>query len=498
MHLLSLILIALYAFGLTAIFVYTIAQVHLVYHYLKGTSRKKPKVNWSEKSSEAFPMVTVQLPIYNERYVVDRLLDAVTNFNWPKEKLQIQVLDDSTDDTVDIIAEKVQKLQEHGYQIQHVKRPTREGYKAGALQYGLKRAKGEYIAIFDADFMPQPDFLRQTLPWFEDKNMGMVQARWGHLNQQYSLLTKLQAFALNAHFTVEQKGRNNAGYFMNFNGTAGVWRKACIRDAGGWQHDTLTEDLDLSYRAQMRGWDFYFTEEVVSPAELPVVVSALKAQQFRWTKGAAEAARKHFSRVWNLDMPLIKKLHASSHLLSSSVFLFILLISVLSVPLLWFQSQEPGLAIFFKLAGFFLIGLLGWLLFYGTSFMIQENGSTLAKAGRLIYMFPLFLSISMGLSLHNTIAVLKGYARRTTPFVRTPKFNIIGLSDRWSDKKYLITKLSAADITEGLLTVYFLGGIITAFLLQDYSMLPFHLMLFVGFGTIFGHSLYEKTLTTTK
>lgn len=493
----SIIILIIYTISLLAIFLYTLGQVHLVYHYF--SEKKSPEVDkktWADRPPEAYPQVTVQLPVYNERYVVERLIESVAEFNWPKKKLEIQVLDDSTDETVQIIADKVHEFQQKGIDINHIRRDSREGYKAGALDYGMKHAKGEFIAIFDADFTPRDDFLLNTVPCFEDENVGMVQTRWGHLNQHYSLLTKVQAFALNAHFTVEQKGRNQAGYFMNFNGTAGIWRRSCIEDAGGWEHDTLTEDLDLSYRAQMKGWDFQFLEDVVSPAELPVAVSALKTQQYRWTKGAAESARKHLADVWKSNVSWIKKMQASSHLLSSSVFIFILLLSVLSVPLLWMKNIQPELNTFFIAASFFMIGLLGWVAFYGSSFL-REDGVTWGNLKEFVIMFPLFLSISMGLSVHNSIAVLKGYFGKTSPFIRTPKFNVTKLTDSWSDNKYLVKKLDVVSIIEGLLALYFLGGILMAFAVNDWGMLPFHLMLFFGFGTIFGYALYEKVLKKT-
>jgi len=494
MSILGTLVVGLYALGLTVIFIYTLAQLQLAYYYLKDKAQQRyAEYKWSDKSVDEHPMVTIQLPVFNERYVVKRLIDAVASFDWPKERMEIQVLDDSTDDTVEIIAEKVKELQKKGFDISHVRRDSREGYKAGALQYGLARCQGEFIAIFDADFVPRPDFLHKTVHYFEDKEMGMVQTRWGHLNQNFSLLTRVQAFALNAHFTVEQKGRDNAGFFMNFNGTAGIWRKTCIEDAGGWHHDTLTEDLDLSYRAQLKDWKFKYLEHVVSPAELPVAMSALKTQQYRWTKGAAETARKHLPNIWSSDLPFLKRIQASSHLLSSSVFLFILLISVLSVPLLMVKEINPELAFFFKVAGFFLVGLLFWVIFYGSS-IVRDDKSLLQKTGYLLVMFPVFLTISMGLAVHNSIAVFKGYLREDSPFIRTPKFNVINVSDSWKDNKYLINEVGLATWLEGVLTIYFLGGIIIAFLLGDFALAPFHLMLFLGFGTIFSNSLYEAYL----
>ncbi len=494
-HVLSLIVVALYVISLAVIFLYTVAQVHLVYHYLKNKKRTGKSEKKRKTSSPSYPLVTVQLPVYNERYVIKRLIDTVAQFNWPKQKLEIQILDDSTDDTSAIIASKVNLLQQQGFQIEHIQRNSRAGYKAGALQFGLKKAKGKFIAIFDADFVPGKDFLKKTIPHFKNKKIGMVQTRWEHLNKKYSLLTRVQAFALDAHFSVEQKGRNNAGCFMNFNGTAGVWRKTCIENSGGWQHDTLTEDLDLSYRAQLKGWEFKYLEQVETPAELPVAISAIKSQQYRWMKGAAESARKHLSGLWRSDTSLLKKIQGSSHLLGSGVFIFILLLSVLSVPLLWIKYIGLVPDLIFTILAFFTIGLLSWFLFYGASFK-DESSSKFTKTIRFIALFPLFLSLSMAFSLNNTIAVLKGYARQTTPFIRTPKFNIRKSSGSWSNNKYIVSKLNFSSLLEGLLALYFLTGIILAFIINDFGLLPFHVMLFFGFSVIFSYSIYESRMQT--
>ena len=486
MNILNISILTLYILGLTLIFLYTIAQIHLAYKYLKCRGeRDKP-----DKEIENHPKVTVQLPIFNEKYVVNRLIDAVSKFEWPKDKLEIQVLDDSTDETVDIIARKTKELQQKGIDIKHVRRDDRVGFKAGALEYGQKRAKGEYIAIFDADFIPKSNFLNKTIPQFDDPGVGMVQTRWGHINKDYSILTRMQAFALDAHFTVEQVGRNTSGFFMNFNGTAGVWRKECINDAGGWQHDTITEDLDLSYRAQLKGWNFKYLEDVVSPAELPVAISALKTQQYRWTKGAAETARKNLKKVLKSDLPLRMKLHACSHLLNSSVFVLVLLISLVSVPLLWVKNLSPELSLIFKLTSFFIIGLAMWVVFYASS-LAKDDGTTWQKTKRLAWMFPAFLTISMGFSYHNTIAVVRGFAGKISPFIRTPKFNITNISDNWKSNKYLISQIKGETIVEAFISLYFLGGIISAFILKDFGLMPFHLMLFIGFSFITFHAIYE-------
>jgi cellulose synthase/poly-beta-1,6-N-acetylglucosamine synthase-like glycosyltransferase len=286
----------------------------IFYHHKYRRNIPKPKDTNDEE------MVTIQLPMYNEMYVVERLIDAVCEIEYPKDKLEIQVLDDSTDETVEVVAKIVKAKQELGFDIQHVRRSNREGFKAGALKEGMKSAKGKYIAIFDADFIPKKDFLRNTLRYFTHDKIGLVQTRWEHLNEDYSILTKIQALALNGHFVIEQTVRNKAGFFIQFNGTGGVWLKECIEDAGNWHADTLTEDLDLSYRAQLKGWKFIYLRDFTTPAELPAEMNALKAQQFRWTKGAIETSKKLLPIVWKGKIPLRVKLQATFNLTNNLVF----------------------------------------------------------------------------------------------------------------------------------------------------------------------------------
>jgi cellulose synthase/poly-beta-1,6-N-acetylglucosamine synthase-like glycosyltransferase len=298
------------------IFSYSLVQLSLLINY-----RKRKNTQTSEWRGE-WPSVLIQLPVFNERYVVERLIDATCQIDYPKDKLEIQLLDDSTDESFEIATRVVKARAREGFRISQIKRPERKGFKAGALDYGLKLSDADFVAIFDADFVPDPQFLKRAIPEFINENVGMVQSRWGHLNGDYSLLTKVQSFALDAHFTVEQAGRNRGNHFINFNGTAGVWRRNTIEDAGGWSADTLTEDLDLSYRAQLRGWQFRFVEDLVSPAELPAEINALKNQQYRWNKGAAECARKHLGNVLGAShIPLKTKVHAFFHLLNSSIFI---------------------------------------------------------------------------------------------------------------------------------------------------------------------------------
>ena len=426
--------------------------------------------------------MTIQLPLYNERYVVERLIDAVCQIQYPKDKLEIQVLDDSNDETVNLVEKKVNYFSAQGIDIQHVRRPERVGFKAGALQYGMKRAKGEFIAIFDADFIPKSDFLLKTLPPFSRPEIGMVQTKWSHLNTDFGNLTKIQAFWLDAHFTVEQKGREQAGSFINFNGTGGVWRKSCIEAAGGWQHDTLTEDLDLSYRAQLKGWKFTYREEVESPAELPVLIQAIKSQQYRWNKGAAETARKTLGKVLSSDIGWRHKIHAAFHLLNSSVFLLLLIAAVLSIPMLYIKEYNPDLALIFDFGSIFIIGFIAMGFFYWVAAKTTHPDFTLRY---FVVNFPRFLAFSMGMALHNSIAVVEGYIGIKTPFVRTPKFNIQNKKDSWKGNEYLSQVLTPVTVMEGLLSIYFIYGIFSAFQLADYGLILFHLMLAIGFAYVF-------------
>lgn len=472
------LVIVLYGITLLIICLFSLGQFNLTWHYLKSRKRKEEEfINLTE-----YPHVTIQLPVYNERYVVERLIDAVTKINYPKEKLEIQILDDSNDETIQIIEKKVSAYQANGWDIHQIRRSDRVGYKAGALAYGLKKAKGEFIAIFDADFVPNPEFLLRTLPKFNHGKVGMVQTKWSHLNTDYGWLTKIQAFWLDAHFTVEQKGREHAGSFINFNGTAGVWRKACIEDAGGWQYDTITEDLDLSYRAQLKGWKFVYREEIESPAELPVVIPAVKSQQYRWNKGAAETARKTLGKVLTSSIGWKHKIRAVLHLLNSSVFLLLLIAAVLSIPMLYIKEYNPDLALVFDLGSIFIIGFLAMGFFYWVAAKATHPEYTLKY---FLRNFPVFLAFSMGMALHNSVAVVEGYLGIKTPFVRTPKFNVNVKGDSWKGNIYLNNVLTPVTFMEGLLSVYFIYGIFSGFKLEDYGLMLFHAMLAIGFAYVF-------------
>ncbi len=471
----------LYALSLCYIFLFSMGQLHLtwIYHRQKKAKQAAPTLT-------DLPIVTIQLPIYNERYVVERLLEAVARFDYPKEKLEIQILDDSTDETTAIILQKIESLRPLQLTIHLIHRENRVGYKAGALAHGFQLATGSFIAIFDADFIPPSDFLKKTLPYFQDERIGVVQTRWGHINKEYSLLTRLQAFGLDAHFSIEQVARSAAGSFINFNGTCGVWRTSCIADAGGWSFDTLTEDLDLSYRAQLKGWKFHYLEDVETQGELPIIMSAIKSQQYRWNKGAAETARKNFGSVVRSSFSLRNKLHGFFHLFNSSVFICLLLAGILSIPMLYIKQAHPQMEWLFNLGIIFLAGFLSITLFY---WVATRRFNPLHTRKIFWSLYPRFLIVSMGLSLHNGLAVLEGLIGRKTPFVRTPKFNLQHASDAWKSNVYIQRKINGLTIGEAVLCLYFIGGIIIGIQLKDYGLLLFHAMMALGFGGVFYYSL---------
>jgi cellulose synthase/poly-beta-1,6-N-acetylglucosamine synthase-like glycosyltransferase len=489
-------IIVIYTFAIVMIFFYALAQLNLLFNYLTAQNKKNKAPKFDLSHPEEVPYVTIQLPVYNEMYVMERLLDNIAQIKYPEGKLEIQVLDDSTDYSLKLTAEKIKELRATGLDIKHITRTDRSGFKAGALKEGLKTAKGELIAIFDADFLPEEDWLMRTIPYFKDPEIGVVQTRWGHLNRNYSLLTKIQAFALDAHFTLEQVGRNSKGHFINFNGTAGVWRKTCIIDAGNWEGDTLTEDLDLSYRAQLKKWKFKYLENVETPAELPVVISAARSQQFRWNKGGAENFRKMMWRVLkSKNISAKTKMHGVLHLLNSTMFLNIFIVAVLSIPMLYIKNEYAHLRYYFYIMSFFVVSTVIFFVCYWFMFK-QIYGSGYKKFFEYIVMFFTFFSIAMGFSLHNSIAVIEGHIGKRSEFVRTPKFNIKTLKDSWKGNKYLKGKLSPNVIFEGLLMLYFGFGLYSAFIVGDqggdFGLFPFHLMLFIGFGYVFFKSITSK------
>ncbi len=463
-----------YIICLSILFVFGAHGFVMVYHYY----RHRNEVEGDYPLVET-PMVTIQLPLYNEMYVVRRLIDASCAIEYPKDRIEIQVLDDSTDETVDLVASIVREKQAKGFNIVHAHRKNRQGFKAGALKEGLKTAKGEFVAIFDADFIPRPEFLIKTIPYFfKDENIGMVQTRWEHLNGDYSLMTRTQAMALDGHFVIEQNIRNKAGYFINFNGTGGVWRKETIMDAGNWQSDTLTEDLDLSYRAQLRGWKFKFLRDVTSPAELPAEINALKSQQFRWTKGAIETARKLLPMVWKSDIPFRIKFHSTFHLTNNIVFPFIILASILNVPLT-FIKHGGGFDAYFDFMSVFVLAFIGSFLFY-----LYSPKDIYTDWRKRIMLFPVFMAGSMGFAVNNSKAVLEGLFKRKSEFVRTPKYGIEGKKQQWNDKKYVPVKFSWTVLIEIGLALYCFFGVLSSLYYMEIAAVPFQLLFTAGYGFV--------------
>ncbi len=405
-------------FGLnTLLLIFVMHELYLLVSALMRNKKPKKFID----SNKPLPIITVQLPVYNEKYVILRLLESAAKLNYPNDKLEIQILDDSTDETTEIIRDFIQN-QGAGHVFKHVRRSDRFGFKAGALAYGLKDAKGEFVAIFDADFVIDPDFLRKVVPYFEDDSVGVVQTKWLHLNEPYSLLTRAQAIMLNTHFSIEQLGRSSAHGFINFNGTAGVWRRVCIDDAGGWQADTLTEDLDLSYRAQIKKWRFEYLFDVGSPAELPVTFEAYRTQQHRWSKGTAECVRKNWGLLWHSNVPLKAKILGSFHLLNSSVYLLIIPL-VLFSPIIYLIMQNKLITVPYhnQLASIGVItsSLLIFIFFVG-NLLGQRH-----KAQNIVWFIPsifFFFAMTSGIALYMVIGVLEGYLKKQSDFVRTPKF----------------------------------------------------------------------------
>jgi len=424
------------------------------------------------------PKVTVQLPLYNEMYVAERLLDAVATLDYPKDKIEVQVLDDSTDETTEIVARKTAQLRQRGFEVHHVHRTNRLGYKAGALENGLRQATGEFIAIFDADFVPQPDLLQQTIHYFSDPNIGMIQTRWGHLNEQYSLLTKIQSMLLDGHFLIEQTARARSGRFFNFNGTAGIWRRTCIEAGGGWQHDTLAEDLDLSYRAQIKGWRFLFLPEIVTPAELPIEMNAFKSQQHRWAKGSIQTSKKVLPMLWRSRLPFKIKFEGTVHLTSNYGYVLLLVLclcfhSLASAGTYQASGGNPWTKLLLVDLPLFIAGSLSISAFY---FCAQRELH--AQWWKRLAYLPLLMAVGVGLSINNARAVLEAMFNHHSEFIRTPKYGVSHRGESWSHNKYKALRGIFPFIELGF-GVYFSYLVMLAINQNQWTLVPF-VMIFQG------------------
>lgn len=410
------VFVVLYFAILLLLCTYGLHRLHLVLSCWRHRRRIEAVADVAPLSDAELPRVTIQLPLYNEATVVERLLDAVAHVDYPRDRLEIQVLDDSSDETRGIAEAKVKKLAEQGLDISYIRRPDRHGYKAGALDFGLARAKGELIAIFDADFVPQPGFLRDVAPHFQVPDVAMVQTRWGHMNRHHSLLTSIQALMLDGHHMVENRARYGANCYFNFSGTGGIWRAAAIHEAGGWEHDTLTEDLDLSYRAQLKGWRFVYRPDVLTPAELPEDLSAFRAQQYRWAKGTVQTARKLLGRVMRADLSRSQRVEAFFHLTPHFAYPLMLLLSILILPaLIVMPAVDVGTMFIVDLPLCF--GATGSLATFYCLAERAQGRSVLGAMKRL----PALIALGAGLSPHLTRAVFDGLRSMSGEFVRTPK-----------------------------------------------------------------------------
>ena len=422
-----------------------------------------------------WPVVTVQLPIFNERYVAERLVEAVCRMDYPRDRLEIQVLDDSTDETREILERKAEALSAEGIDVRYLHRTDRRGFKAGALAAGLEVARGDLVAVFDADFVPTADFLKRTVPHFADPRIGMVQARWGHLNRDYSLLTRIQAIFLDGHFVVEHTARQRGGCFFNFNGTAGIWRRRAIEDAGGWTHDTLTEDLDLSYRAQLVGWRFLYLPDLVVPAELPAEINAYKSQQNRWARGSIQTCRKLLATVLRSGVPRRAKLEAFIHLTNNSAYPLMLLLSLLIFPAMALRQDEARWMLWAFDLPVFLLATVSVIVFYLASQRV--TGRPWKSA---VLHVPALMGLGIGLAVNNSRAVLMGLRREAGVFHRTPKYSLEGTDGGWKGKSYLLAK-DISFYAEVFLALYLVGCFAWAIRLEMWYSLPFLYLFLHGY-----------------
>jgi cellulose synthase/poly-beta-1,6-N-acetylglucosamine synthase-like glycosyltransferase len=444
-------------------------RLAIVFLYLKH-ARNHPK---PQSFFKELPVVTVQLPVFNEMHVVDRLLNAVAALDYPKDKLQIQLLDDSTDQTVDICRNGIDRLKALGFDADHIHRSDRTGYKAGALENGTRMAKGDFLLILDADFVPNPDLLQKTIHFFSDEKIGLIQTRWGHLNRSFNVLTRIQAMFLDGHMELEQTARNRSGRFFTFNGTGGIWRKSCIADAGGWEHDTLTEDMDLSYRAQLKGWRFIFLNDVETPAELPIDMDGFKSQQHRWTKGSIQVCKKVLPAIWRSDVPFSVKVEATFHLTSNFAYLLLILLCFLIYPNQQSQPDFGKLTYYIINVPIFFFSSVSVIVFYLFSQKALRPGTWWKEIPYL----PLLLALGIGMSISNAKAVIEAIFNHQTAFVRTPKYGISqNKASDWKKSSYKAMK-TLTPFVELLFGFFFLFIVIEAAMKGNVSsailLLPF-------------------------
>jgi len=466
--------------------VYGVHRYYLTALYLKNKQRAPKPAG----ICAPLPRVTIQLPIFNERYVVERLLEAVTHIDYPRALLEIQLLDDSTDETRFVASRLVSEYARAGYPVSYYHRDNREGYKAGALAEGLKHAKGELIAIFDADFVPPPPIIQQMVVYFTDPKVGVVQGRWTWVNRHYSSLSEIEAILLDGHFVIEHGARNFSGRFFNFNGTAGMWRRTAIEDAGGWQHDTLTEDTDLSYRAQLKGWKFVYDPNIECPSELPVEMNSFKTQQARWAKGLIQVAKKLLPQIWRSPQPLHIKLEASFHLTANLAYPFMVVFSVILLPAMIVRFYQGWFQMLYLDLPLFLASTCSVSSFY----MVAQRELYPQDWWKRVRFMPFLLATGIGLAVTNSLAVIEALLGKRSEFVRTPKYRVELREEGWERKKYVRRGGGWKPYVELGLAGYFAFAALYSVRVENYLTLPFLLLFFVGYAYMGTMSLFQTPL----
>lgn len=486
MEILKLVVLSAYFTILTVLSIYGAHRLWMLWLYYKHKQDEPKPMGGADYE----PMVTVQLAIFNEMNVVERLVDSVVRMDWPKDRLEIQVLDDSTDETVHVAKAVCDKYAALGFDISHIHRTDRTGFKAGALEHGLKTAKGEVVAMFDADFIPTEDFLRKAVPHFADPKVAFVQGCWAHLNRDFSLLTQVQAILLDGHFVFEHTARNRSNAFFNFSGTAGMWRVAAIEDAGGWQHDTITEDADLSYRAQLKGWKGVYLKDLVVPAELPVDVNAFKSQQHRWAKGNAQVIRKLMKTIWKSDASLHTKLECWFHLSANCNYLLMVLLAVIMVPCMVIRAGTPWYVLLSTDGPFFLLNAVSVGLYFGLS--QRELTDNRGWSSRLKYI-PGLMSLGIGLGLNQAKAVLEGFFTNDKEFKRTPKLGVDANGKTLNKRAYKVPKSLITFLELGF-AFYYLAAVVISIQMHKWASVPFLVLFFNGFAYMSLFSLLDMQL----
>ena len=486
MEIVRTIVLATYFTILTILSVYGAHRLWMLLLYY----RHKKNVPQPKGGSDFLPVVTVQLAIFNEVNVVERLMDYVVRMDWPKEKLEIQMLDDSTDDTVKVAQAVCERYRRLGYDISYIHRTDRTGFKAGALDNGLKTAKGEFVAMFDADFLPTEDFLRKAVPHFADDKVAFIQGCWDHLNRDFSLLTQVQAILLDGHFIFEHTARHRSNAFFNFSGTAGMWRVASIADAGGWEHDTITEDADLSYRAQLKGWKGVYLKDLVVPAELPVEVNAFKSQQHRWAKGNAQVIRKLMKTLLTSKESLHTKAECWFHLTANCNYMLMVVLAIIMVPCMYFRAGTPAKTLLLTDGPFFMLNAVSVGLYFGLSQREVKNNKGWIK--RLKYI-PALMSLGIGLGLNQAKAVLEGFFTDDIEFKRTPKLGVDEHGKAISKRAYKVPK-SLITFLDLAFAVYYFVAMLVAIYIQKWASVPFLWLFFSGFAYISFMSLADMQI----